>query len=104
MVEIVPAISAGDICDASVDVGIYQVRMNKGDETYTYDANYDDALGDGNTADDIQVETDGRIYLRAERGAANPEGRKYIITYKAADSAGNTETALCEVVVPHDQR
>ena len=103
MVEIIPTITASDACDASVNIELHQIIMNEGEETNAYDPDFDEGLGDGNTVDDIQV-TDGRIYLRAERGATNPEGRKYIITYKAADSAGNTETALCEVVVPHDQR
>ncbi len=77
--------------------------MNEGEETNTYDPNYDEGLGDGNTVDDIQVTDDGRIYLRSERSGNNPEGRKYTVIYKATDASGNSSTASCEVLVFHDQ-
>ena len=102
MVEIVPAIMSSDICDASVAIELEQINMNEGEESDTYDSNFDEELGDGNTTDDIQVTADGRIYLRAERSGNNVAGREYTVTYKATDASGNSATASCNVSVPHD--
>ena len=104
MVEIVPTVTSNDICDASPIIGLYQITINEGEKINTYDPNYDDTLGDGNTTDDIRIDPGNRIYLRAERGGTNPEGRKYTITYKATDASGNAAMTSCEVLVPHDQR
>lgn len=57
--------------------------------------------GDGDTTDDIQVASDGRISLRAERRAGGP-GRIYTIKYRATDSNGNVGHGTAEVLVPHD--
>ena len=104
MVEIVPTINASDMCNASVRVELSQITVNEGDGTNVYDPNYDKILGDGNTANDIQVSDGGHIYLRAERDGGNAEGRKYTITYRAVDVDGNSATASCNVLVPHDMR
>lgn len=104
MIEVIPTIKASDICDSSVYSKLYQITMNEGAETNTYDPNYDQTTGDGHTVNDIQVTSDGRIYLRAERGGNNPSGRRYVITYRATDDSGNSASASCEVLVPHDMR
>jgi hypothetical protein len=104
MIEIIPTITVRDICDESVNIKLLQITMSEGEETNTYDPNYDEGLGDGNTTDDIQVTEDGRIYLRAERSGSNPGGRRYTIIYQAIDAFGNNSTASCEVLVPHDQQ
>lgn len=58
--------------------------------------------GDGNTEEDILVEEDGTIYLRAER-SGNGEGRVYTITYRATDANGNAGFGSAEVLVPHSK-
>jgi hypothetical protein len=76
--------------------------MNEGEETSTYDAMYDDTQGDGHTVDDIQIDENGLIYLRAERSGKG-DGRVYTITYQAVDASGNTSEATATVTVPHNQ-
>ena len=76
--------------------------MNEGEETNTYDPNYDDTLVDGHTLDDIHVDENGNISLRAERSGTG-DGRVYTIKYKATDSNGNSATAESTVTVPHNQ-
>ncbi len=60
----------------------------------------DNGLGDGDTAEDIVVGSDGAILLRAERSGRGP-GRIYTITYRAIDSSGNVGVGTAEVIVPH---
>lgn len=102
MVEISSLISASDSCDDSPTYILKSITMNEGEETNTYDPGYDDTLGDGNTIDDIQVDADGTIYLRAERSGTG-DGRVYTITYEAEDASGNTSEATATVTVPHNQ-
>jgi uncharacterized repeat protein (TIGR01451 family) len=102
MVEIVPTITASDICCGSnVTVELVSVQMNEGETENTFDPNYDINPESGYIGDDIQV-VDGRIYLRCERSGQTAEGRAYTITYRATDCAGNTSTASATVTVPHD--
>ena len=75
--------------------------MNEGDETNTYNPNYDNTVGDGNTTNDIQIEN-GNIFLRAERSGLGT-GRVYTITYKATDASGNSAQDSATVTVPHNQ-
>jgi hypothetical protein len=66
----------------------------------------DNGLGDGDTANDIQVAALGTadltFQLRAER-AGSGEGRVYTVTYTATDLAGNSTSVSATVSVPHDQ-
>jgi hypothetical protein len=62
----------------------------------------DNGLGDGDTANDIQVTGDLTLNLRAER-AGNGPGRVYTITVEARDAAGNASTKTCTVSVPKSQ-
>jgi hypothetical protein len=75
--------------------------MNEGDEKSTYDP-AQEPKGDGNTTGDIQVDTKGRIFLRAERSGTGT-GRVYTITYDAVDCGGNVTRRSAIVTVPHDQ-
>ncbi len=62
----------------------------------------DNALGDGNTVDDVVIVDNYTFNLRAERSGTD-SGRIYTITYKATDASGNTATASVTVTVPHNQ-
>ena len=66
----------------------------------------DNAIGDGNTTEDIQgaeLGSDDRSFLlRAERSGLG-DGREYTVVYEASDSAGNSTTASAVVTVPHEQ-
>ena len=62
-------------------------------------------LGDGDTAVDAVIHTDGTVDLRAER-AGTPkvpgDGRVYHVTFMATDSADATCAGVVTVCVPHD--
>jgi predicted outer membrane repeat protein len=51
--------------------------------------------------DDIQVNSDSSIYLRACR-SANADARIYTITFQAVDDSGNIAESSAAVTVPHD--
>ena len=101
MVPITPTASATDICDSSPIVSLSTITTSEGDETNTYDPNYDSTQGDGNTTNDIVVDN-GNISLRAERSGVG-DGRVYAISYTATDSSGNTSTTTATVSVSHNQ-
>jgi len=93
MVKITPTWTVSDECDASPQVSLVSIVMNEGDGT----------IGDGHTTDDIRVDDDGSIYLRAERSGPN-SGRIYTITYQAVDDCGNVTVRSATVSIPHDFR
>jgi hypothetical protein len=103
MVLITSTITVSDNCDLSPVTELTSITANEGDETNTYDPNYDSILGDGNTTNDIQVDESGNIYLRAERSGTGID-RIYTITYTVTDASGNSATATSTVTVPHDQK
>ena len=102
MVPITLTVNATDNCGPTITINLKSIIMNEGQETNTYDPAYDDTTGDGNTLNDIQVDANGNIYLRAERSGGG-NGRVYKITYSATDASGNTSSAEATVTVPHDQ-
>ena len=59
----------------------------------------DNGLGDGDTANDIEVVNNHLVRLRAERSGTGI-GRVYTITVTATDSHGNTRTRSVTVIVP----
>lgn len=101
MVLIAPTITATDNCDSNLTIALESITTNEGEETNTYDPNYDSTLGDGHTVDDIQVDADGIIDLRAERSGTG-SGRIYTIVYSATDASGNIAEASATVTVPHN--
>ena len=103
MVLISVEITVSDNCDPDPVVELESITMNEGEETDTFDPEYDSTVGDGHTVDDIQVDEDGNIYLRAER-AGTGSGRIYTISYAAVDASGNRATASATVTVPHKQQ
>ncbi len=84
MVLITPVITATDNCDPDPVIELTSITMSEGED------------------DDIQVDEDGNIYLRAER-LGTGDGRIYIITYTATDVSGNSASASAAVTVPHNQ-
>lgn len=99
MVKVTPVVTATDTCDPAPLVMLTSITMNEGDQINTYDPNYDAVVSEGNTLQDIRVDADGQIYLRAERhGASN--GRTYTILYTARDASGNSKSAAAVVAVP----
>ena len=103
MVLISVEITVSDNCDPDPVVELESITMNEGEETDTFDPEYDSTVGDGHTVDDIQVDEDGNIYLRAER-AGTGSGRIYTISYAAVDASGNRATDSVTVTVPHKQQ
>jgi hypothetical protein len=65
----------------------------------------DNGIGDGNTINDVQGEDDGgedvKFSVRSERSGRG-NGREYIVTYGAQDTAGNIGYGCVAVRVPHD--
>ncbi len=96
MVEITPIIEATDNCSGSGNfaVTIQTISSNESDNGY--------GVGDGNTTNDVQVDNEGRIFLRAERGGRG-DGRVYTITMSVTDDCGNVSLPSFTVEVPHDQ-
>lgn len=58
-----------------------------------------DGLGDGDTANDVEITGPLTVTLRAERSGKGG-GRTNTITVEVADAAGNTSHGTCTVVVP----
>ena len=60
----------------------------------------DDGLGDGDTANDIQLgATDFDFFVRAERSGLG-DGRIYTVTYTVTDGSGNSASASATITVP----
>lgn len=62
----------------------------------------DNGTGDGDTPNDIVINSATQFNLRAER-AGDGQGRIYTITYTAEDACGNRTEASAQVVVPVNQ-
>jgi len=93
MVLITPTITATDNCDPDPVIELISITMNEEEKT----------KGKGHTADDIYVDENGNIYLRAER-LGTGIGRIYTITYTATDASCNSSFASSTVTVPHNKK
>ncbi len=88
MVLVTPNIIAWDNCSGEPQVGLVSVTSNE--------------QNDGHTSDDILIDEDDNIYLRAERSGTGDD-RIYTITYEAMDAIGNNTQASATVTVPHNK-
>lgn len=102
MVAITVNLVVSDDQDPNPTVVLKSITMNEGEETNTFEPDYDQTLGDGHTFNDIVVDAQGNIFLRAERSGKG-EGRIYTITYQATDEAGDKTIESAIVSVPHSQ-
>jgi concanavalin A-like lectin/glucanase superfamily protein/PKD domain-containing protein len=91
-VKTTPSFAIADACREMTTVNLLSVSSNEPDN----------GLGDGDTGNDIVVNDDGTLSLRAERSGKG-SGRVYTITYQATDGAGNSTTASAFVTVPHNK-
>ncbi|NJR16284.1 MAG: hypothetical protein HC785_11575 [Calothrix sp. CSU_2_0] len=92
MVEIQVNKQVSDDFDANPTVRLISITSNEPDN----------GLGDGDTAGDIEIRPNGKIFLRAER-SGNGNGRVYTLTYSATDSAGNVTYSTTQVKVPKNK-
>ena len=99
LVSITPNLTVADNCGVA-GTQLESITMNEGDESSTYDPNFDTTQGDGNTTNDIQVAPDGTISLRAERSGTGV-GRLYTLIFSVTDTSGNRAEDSTSVSVPH---
>ncbi len=92
MVTVTPVISVKDNLDPAPQVKLLSATSNEPDN----------GLGDGDTENDIVINSDGTLSLRAERSGYG-SGRIYRIMYQATDAAGNAATATATVMVPYNK-
>lgn len=92
MIEISIDVTVSDNVDPNPLVRLESIESSEGDN----------AIGDGNTSDDILIDSAGVIFLRAERSGTGG-GRVYTLTYSARDAAGNVAYDTVEVRVPKSQ-
>jgi sugar lactone lactonase YvrE len=91
--NVLPSAEANDACSAGMNVQLVSVTSNEPDN----------GLGDGDTKNDIVINSDGTVSLRAERSGKG-SGRIYTVTYTATDLGGNATSSAAVVTVPHNKR
>jgi hypothetical protein len=88
--------SVVDQCDGSLS------PLTQGQITSVTSNEPANALGSGNTCNDIVLVDHDTVNLRAERDGGG-QGRVYTIHFTESDLHGNSTPATCIVQVPHDQ-
>lgn len=88
-VKVYPAVTVNDACIPTTKVEMVSVTSNEPDI----------GTGRGDLPNDIVINQDATILLRAERSDRG-SGRVYSITYAATDMAGNQTTGTAKVTVP----
>ena len=90
MVAVSATVIYEDGCDPNPTVTLTSITSNEPD----------DGLGDGDTANDIQLgATDFDFFVRAERSGLG-NGRIYTVTYTVTDGSGNSASASATITVP----
>jgi hypothetical protein len=91
MVLVTPTWTVSDKCDKSPEVTLVSITSNENDKYK--------CKGPKDKHNDIKIDEDGSIYLRA---VCNGKGgdRVYTITYQAADDSGNVTVKTVTVEVP----
>ncbi len=96
LVPVAVDLNAEDICSDEVAITPQEVRSSEMDDR--------PGSGDGSTTGDIREAEPGtddrRLLLRAERSGSG-DGRRYEMTYRVTDAAGNARLITLEVLVPH---
>ncbi len=103
MVEITPEWTVWDEVDPSPVVTLKSITMYEGDKIRKKFKPDKEPNGSDNTTEDIYVDPEGRIFLRAERSGTSCD-RVYTLLYEAVDFCGNVAVRSAAVTVPHDQR
>lgn len=89
-----------------VAISINGVSDPEDNATITIDSIWQDevtnGLGDGDTAVDAVINSDGTVLLRAERSGKG-DGRVYHISFTASDLEGS-DSGVVEVCVPHNKK
>ncbi len=101
MVHVLVSVTAGDDNDPDPSYWLERISVVEDDMSYVYNVTTGQQSGQMDMAGDIEVDGDGRIYLRAERSGTHKDGRTYTITYAAEDSSGNIAEESVTLKVPH---
>ena len=95
--RMVPVTVSGTITDSGSGVSARTAAYEVKDE-------YGKVQPKGTTTLDPGGNYSFNIFLRASRLSIDRDGRRYIITVRASDNAGNNGSKMGMVTVPHDQR
>jgi hypothetical protein len=91
----VAVVNVSDICDTNPTVSI-SITHNENPHNKTI-------VGDGNIEPDWEIDSDGNVWVRAERNGTG-EGRVYTITVSASDDSDNISSSIVKTVyVSHDR-
>jgi type 1 fimbria pilin len=93
----IPVTLSGTITDAASGVDAGSVTFSVQDEYGAVQPSGAVAVGAGG-------QYSFTISLQASRRDTDRDGRRYTVTIRATDKAGNVATASAIVVVPHDRR
>ncbi len=104
MVLVSMDVTTGDDNDPDPFYWLDRISVVEGDMAYLYNVTTGQQTGQMDMAEDIEVDSDSRIYLRATRSGTNKDGRVYTITYGAEDSLGNSTEKSVTLKVPHSMR
>jgi hypothetical protein len=89
-------ISIVDQCQGPISLGAASAAI-----TCVTSDEVENGEGDGNTTEDMIIDSATTVRLRAERSGVG-DGRVYNIHFRVTDAAGNPAHGVCQVTVPHD--
>lgn len=103
MVPITVNVATSDNCGMDTIVSLQSITMKEGEEMCTFEPSNGVTLGECLANDDIFIDGNGIIHLKAER-LGTGTGRTYTITYTATDTSGNSSNDSTTVKVPHNSK